>query len=175
MGTEWDKHKFCGGALVLDLVNTVVYRDDPARRLDRLRTPDDFHGFSAAAAVFRRPDLEGASSEEFHLIIGLRERANSYFRGRLKGRDEGNHLLAELLSATGLAVKGANPLAFRSLAGISALRMLADEHAARIRACPNCHWLFVDQSRNGSRIWCDMTVCGNRHKARLHYRRSVNS
>jgi predicted RNA-binding Zn ribbon-like protein len=33
-------------------------------------------------------------------------------------------------------------------------------------------WLFVDESKNGTRRWCDMTACGNRAKARRHYLRS---
>jgi predicted RNA-binding Zn ribbon-like protein len=40
----------------------------------------------------------------------------------------------------------------------------------RIRTCGNplCRWLFVDRSRNGSRIWCEMAVCGNRMKVGRH-------
>ena len=29
-----------------------------------------------------------------------------------------------------------------------------------------CGWLFVDTSKNHSRRWCDMKICGNRMKAR---------
>ncbi len=32
-----------------------------------------------------------------------------------------------------------------------------------------CDWLFLDESRNRSRRWCDMRECGNRAKARRHY------
>ena len=32
--------------------------------------------------------------------------------------------------------------------------------------CPNCGWLFLDRSRNGSRRWCDMRTCGSRDKMR---------
>lgn len=39
-------------------------------------------------------------------------------------------------------------------------------------AARDCDWLFLDQSRNGSRRWCDMTVCGNREKARRFQRRA---
>ncbi|MGE3886196.1 MAG: ABATE domain-containing protein [Vicinamibacterales bacterium] len=45
---------------------------------------------------------------------------------------------------------------------------------ARVRACAardRCAWLFLDLSRNGSRRWCDMSVCGNRAKARRFYQR----
>jgi predicted RNA-binding Zn ribbon-like protein len=43
----------------------------------------------------------------------------------------------------------------------------------RIRECEGegCGWLFLDQSRNRSRKWCDMSDCGNRAKARRHYAR----
>lgn len=41
----------------------------------------------------------------------------------------------------------------------------------RIRQCANekCLWLFLDESKSGTRRWCDMTSCGNRAKARRHY------
>ncbi len=40
----------------------------------------------------------------------------------------------------------------------------------RLKTCPNdrCRWLFYDQSRNGSRIWCAMDVCGSRAKMRTY-------
>jgi predicted RNA-binding Zn ribbon-like protein len=40
----------------------------------------------------------------------------------------------------------------------------------RIRTCGNplCRWLFVDRSRNASRVWCEMAVCGNRMKVGRH-------
>jgi predicted RNA-binding Zn ribbon-like protein len=40
----------------------------------------------------------------------------------------------------------------------------------RMKACPNdsCGWAFYDRSRNRSRTWCTMSVCGNRVKARSY-------
>lgn len=37
-----------------------------------------------------------------------------------------------------------------------------------LRACgdPQCRWLFLDTSKNHTRRWCDMKICGNRMKAR---------
>jgi predicted RNA-binding Zn ribbon-like protein len=37
-----------------------------------------------------------------------------------------------------------------------------------LRVCekPDCRWLFLDTSKNHSRRWCDMKICGNRMKAR---------
>ena len=39
----------------------------------------------------------------------------------------------------------------------------------RVKICPadNCNWAFFDHSRNRSRTWCSMQVCGNRTKARI--------
>jgi predicted RNA-binding Zn ribbon-like protein len=55
----------------------------------------------------------------------------------------------------------------------AATRLLTSEEMALLRACdsPTCRWLFVDTSKNHSRRWCDMKVCGNRIKARRFYRR----
>ena len=46
---------------------------------------------------------------------------------------------------------------------------------ARLKTCPadDCMWAFYDFSRNQSRTWCDMSVCGNRAKARAYRRRSA--
>lgn len=40
----------------------------------------------------------------------------------------------------------------------------------RIKICPadDCRWAFYDASRNHSRQWCSMRVCGNRAKVRRH-------
>ncbi|HWC80986.1 MAG TPA: CGNR zinc finger domain-containing protein [Pseudonocardiaceae bacterium] len=44
----------------------------------------------------------------------------------------------------------------------------------RMKICPaeNCRWAFFDHSRNRSRTWCSMQVCGNRTKARVWRERS---
>jgi predicted RNA-binding Zn ribbon-like protein len=46
--------------------------------------------------------------------------------------------------------------------------LLLSEHAARVRTCAvdTCRWLFLDTSKNHTRRWCNMRVCGNRMKAR---------
>jgi predicted RNA-binding Zn ribbon-like protein len=50
----------------------------------------------------------------------------------------------------------------------SAGELLMSETLERVRACDadTCRWLFLDTSRNHTRRWCDMKVCGNRMKAR---------
>lgn len=42
--------------------------------------------------------------------------------------------------------------------------------ASTVRQCAGdiCGWLFIDNTRNHSRRWCDMRGCGNRAKVRRH-------
>ena len=55
----------------------------------------------------------------------------------------------------------------------SAADLLTAGNLDKVRQCVDaeCGWLFIDTSRNRSRRWCDMNDCGNRAKARRHYRR----
>jgi len=39
--------------------------------------------------------------------------------------------------------------------------------------CPDCSWLFLDQSRNRSRRWCSSGDCGNRARGRRFRARSA--
>jgi len=46
--------------------------------------------------------------------------------------------------------------------------LMISEQMLRLRSCDNqeCRWLFLDTSKNHTRRWCDMKLCGNRMKAR---------
>jgi predicted RNA-binding Zn ribbon-like protein len=50
---------------------------------------------------------------------------------------------------------------------------MADGTWARLKAChnPACQWVFYDESKNRSRLWCAMQACGNRNKVRAYKRR----
>lgn len=50
----------------------------------------------------------------------------------------------------------------------AAADLLAQDRPDRTRICAGegCTFWFRDQSKNGRRRWCDMSICGNRAKAR---------
>jgi predicted RNA-binding Zn ribbon-like protein len=50
----------------------------------------------------------------------------------------------------------------------AAVELLTRLEPSRIKQCSGhqCGWLFYDETKNNSRRWCDMKVCGNRSKAR---------
>ena len=132
-----------------------------------------------AAAIFRR-------------VIALRETVYRIFHAAANGNapadgdlSELNRALKETPARNALQRIGAGfgwrvekkPLATASalLAPVlwSAGDLLAGPQLARVRECANgkCLWLFLDESKNGTRRWCSMTACGNRAKAHRHYAR----
>jgi len=54
-----------------------------------------------------------------------------------------------------------------------AAELLASDRLEYVRACASktCEWLFLDESKNHRRRWCDMTKCGNRAKVKRFYTR----
>jgi predicted RNA-binding Zn ribbon-like protein len=72
----------------------------------------------------------------------------------------------------GIACDLASPL---WLLAKAAADQLLSENVSRIRSCAaeTCRWLFLDTSKNHTRRWCNMKICGNRMKAhRYHFRTS---
>jgi predicted RNA-binding Zn ribbon-like protein len=77
----------------------------------------------------------------------------------------------------------ASPVLDAEAAGVDAAlgRLVAIVHRAmwdgdwdRLKICRSetCAWAFYDWSKNHSRAWCSMSVCGNRAKVRSYRRRS---
>jgi predicted RNA-binding Zn ribbon-like protein len=191
MTVAWTVHRFSGGVLALDTTNTVVLRHDPARRFDRLDDPAEIARFAAAASAFRREEvgrpLAVADGKAIAgTVRGLREAADALFRAAAASKLLQASALAEMLRHCAVALDGhdelaatpdapfgtsGEPLAFEAALAVSALSLLSAANLKRLKICPNCSWLFLDKSRNSSRLWCDMTVCGNRAKVRQHYLR----
>jgi predicted RNA-binding Zn ribbon-like protein len=175
MKSDWTQHRFSGGALALDLVNTVVRRSDPARRLDRLSDEICANQFAEAAASFREEELGAgfkfspASAAELPVLLDLREKIYAIFAPQSANATKRLSALSGLLRVSGRALRNSDPDSLLCHSVLSWMGINTPEKRARLRSCPACDWLFLDKSRNGSRIWCDMAVCGNRRKAKLSY------
>jgi len=191
MAVSWTRHRFSGGVLALDTANTVVLRGDVERSFDRFDDPVEIARFAVAASGFRADELKGralAAPDPQAIagkVISIRETTDRLMRrsvieGVLATVDMPGFLSAcagglagarESLSAEAPFGAAPEPLDFEAALAVSALSLLSAGTISRLRICPNCNWLFVDRSRNGSRLWCDMAVCGNRQKAKRHYSR----
>lgn len=178
MTFSWTLHRFSGGALALDVANSVVLRGDPERRIDRFADPVVMDAFPAGAGrhgaerVLFGP-LEPVREDARAGLFALREAIDRHFRAEVLGQGT-PALLAGLLEAIAATLRrsGTRPQALDTATARSALLLLAQPESERLKICPNCHWLFLDRSRNRSRAWCDMAVCGNRAKASRHYHRN---
>ncbi len=55
----------------------------------------------------------------------------------------------------------------------AAADLLSSDRMALVRSCAKetCGWLFLDTSKNHTRRWCDMKLCGNRTKASNYHAR----
>ncbi len=193
-------YEFTAGDLGLDFVNTLEHHDGPAPEdmltswpelVDwavkaGLATPQVAGGLLALAT--RNPR---AANAVFRRALRLRECLYRIVTALLAGRRpaagdmrEFNGFLAEaqaavVLRATpggmvlDLPVSSERPESVLGPVVMAAARLLTSpETLARVRRCDQetCRWFFVDHSKNRSRRWCDMRVCGNRAKAREYYR-----
>jgi predicted RNA-binding Zn ribbon-like protein len=181
------KRSHVAGSLCLDFVNTV----DPRKATPQEeRLPD----YAAVLDWARQAGIEGSplrplvASRAHEEAIALRETLYAIFaavaRGGAPPADALRHLNDELARRPR---KIADGFAWEPAAGDdvlapivwSAAELLTSGPLERVRECAGdddtCGWLFLDTSRNGSRRWCDMRTCGNRAKARRHYRRAASS
>jgi predicted RNA-binding Zn ribbon-like protein len=178
MTFSWTPHRFTSGALALDVANSVILRFDESSRTDRFAVPAQLEAFAEAAERLssERGDFHGLSPVAVarrEPFIALRESIDRFFRARVQqGRDDA-FLLAGMLEGIAEALRhhgsDLTPCPVDLATARSALKLICHAEPERLKICPNCEWLFIDRSRNRSRNWCDMTVCGNRAKARLHY------
>lgn len=163
--------------MALDVANSVILRFDQEKSLDRFAVPEQLQSFCEAAARFSADrDMFAAlvppSAGNQQHLFDLREATDRYFRNVIESGLDDDDLLADLLSTSAKALKNASDKRSLEVATArSVLPLIAGPDRARLRICGHCGWLFIDRSKNRSRVWCDMAVCGNRQKAAKHYRR----
>jgi len=182
------------GKLALDFTNTESGRGG-AKHLDHLQTAADLVTWAAHAKIISQRDavlsqraINGQSKLSRHLITrgrSLRETIYQVNSCVIAGRQPADKLLrsltathAEMLSVAALVLDEDNytwtwdsrielTAAILGPITVSALNLLVQADLSRIKQCrgSHCGWLFFDGTKNKSRQWCDMSVCGNRAKA----------
>jgi predicted RNA-binding Zn ribbon-like protein len=169
-----------GGALVLDFVNT---RDEWLRAAgwrEFLHGYDDLIAWSELDAGVA---VDSDTAAAVHAgALALREGLHGLFAAVAAGRAPATADL-EVVNASWRALQTRPQLGAglrvewtaapdRPLGPVlaSAAELLAHGPLDRLRECPGpdgtCGWLFLDRTRNRSRRWCSMAVCGNPAKMR---------
>ena len=164
----------------LDLVRDYVNTLDFETGIDRISTPDELGmWFSEQGLV---DDLVDPTEQEYDEAIAVREAIRELLlanNGVPADTAEASKTLEEAGRKARLGVRFENgrPLlapeddgAYGAIGRIvAAVAGLAPtDEWKRLKGCrdENCRVAFYDKSRNRSRAWCSMEVCGNREKAR---------
>lgn len=175
------------GVRCLDLVNTVAWRLDPARREDRLL--DDAAALAWATAFGLCTEEEAArlaAGPTGALAAELRSTREHIYAAMIDGSpDSANALLdldrawwqrVELERADGSWRTRERKFDHGSPAlrlGHEAVRILLEE-SAPVKQCADqaCGWIYLDTSPRHNRRWCSADDCGAKNRSRDHYRRT---
>jgi predicted RNA-binding Zn ribbon-like protein len=195
--------EFISDDLALDFVNTVDNRDDPERRKELLNSYFDLLAWArgagivvaqeaevlqrhatrsamqARAALRRAKQLREALYRIFSAIADQKQPAaldvalldsldKQAMTHRRIGKGDGGYQWQWRTDGDEL------DLILWNVAKAGA-ELLTSDLVYNVRACAaeTCRWLFVDTSRNRTRRWCDMRICGNREKARRFQQRTA--
>ncbi|HEY7489182.1 MAG TPA: CGNR zinc finger domain-containing protein [Streptosporangiaceae bacterium] len=163
--------------LLQDFVNTL----DVEKDADDLGSPTQLTGWLADHGLL--PAGAGTSSEaDLTTAIKLREGLRAAMLGHHGPGPytlpaDLDDVLAELPVRVSLTADGPSlvPAVTGVAGGLSGLvaaivRSDADGTWPRLKVCleDTCRWAFLDTSKNRSRSWCSMRVCGNRTKTRAY-------
>jgi predicted RNA-binding Zn ribbon-like protein len=174
-------------ALLRDFVNTFHVGDGS----DDLDTPAKLAEWLAGHDLVPSgaPD---AGPDELSMAVALREGLRAAMLDHQGADQQGSHQqgsvtrplpseLDRVLAGLPLRVTlasgrpGLVPATSGVAAGLAALAVAIMESVAdgtwpRLKACQEdtCHAAFLDTSKNRSRAWCSMQLCGNRTKTRAY-------
>jgi len=158
-------------ALLLALLNSTPVIDGVQR--------DDLADTNAARVWMREKGI-APTKTELAALLDARTILQKVVRGEVRPA-----ALQRFLSAARLRpVAGSEGLdwqlvvdgpkgAVRAVLGWDAVRIWGP---GRLRPCANteCRLFLIDRSKPNNARWCSMAICGNRMKARRHYRRARN-
>jgi predicted RNA-binding Zn ribbon-like protein len=188
------------GHLALDFANTLDFRYDPHRLVDLLPTYECFLAFCRQSGVITAAQMrkllcgvsEVDSQRVLKGIIELREAAYFLVLSAVHSRSpDESHLrtlnrfpfeartVDEVVWHKGSFVRSSPDVTKRPDGPLrqvvhAAVVLITSPDIDNVRECSEktCRRLFLDRSRNHSRRWCDMQLCGNRYKAKRFYARA---
>jgi predicted RNA-binding Zn ribbon-like protein len=190
-----------GGHVAVDLVNTVSWRLDGQRKIDRAPGYQELLAWARQAQLVAPAQYQMLREAIDHHPVRGRQAASAVHRlrealYRVLGpvaigeepapgdRSALHHLIVQALQQARLVT--VFPLVWQltvhapgdlaHLLALRALDLLQSGDLGRLRQCQDhaCGWLFIDRSRSHTRRWCSSADCGNRERARRHYTRRHN-
>jgi predicted RNA-binding Zn ribbon-like protein len=166
--------------LLVDFVNT----HDLEEETDAIVDPGQMRAWIAEHAGEYLPELE---DDDLQRILELREALRALLRTNNGGEADERELgpLREAAERSryrlsfddagllSLAPARADLSGFESRLLLAIERLQCEDAWPRLKACTDeeCQWAFYDATRNRSRTWCSMEVCGNREKTKRYRQR----
>jgi predicted RNA-binding Zn ribbon-like protein len=186
-----ERLRIVGGDVAFDFVNT----EDAYPPVECLRGYGDLVAWSVLVGLFSaeegerlvgEADLRPEDAEAVYRdALRLRGALYGVFRILAEGGDVPERGLETLRGyerealSRGKLVQGDRGFSWewkdgRDLAGMlwpvahAATQLLTSGDLDRLKLCAGCYWVFLDASRNRSRRWCTMEVCGTDAKMRRY-------
>jgi predicted RNA-binding Zn ribbon-like protein len=158
------------------LVESFLNSIDLESGRDDLDSPVRFRGWLIANG--RAAAAESLTPADLWFAREVRDA----LREEVRGHGVGDHSRLNALAAhvalcatftsDGLAVRPAEPGVRGVIGEVLGAAVIADRDGRwqRLKICRerHCQVAFYDRSKNSSRCWCSMSVCGNRNKTRAY-------
>jgi predicted RNA-binding Zn ribbon-like protein len=191
------RFELIGGHPVLDLVNTLSWRGDPTRRIDRVPDFEALLAWSTRAGLMSAAELgrvgaaarlaHGRGARALADTRRLRERLREALTSTEPRRQQAIQLLWPQLTAAlrhvrpeglplQLTIELHEPDDLTRKLALLALQFLTSEDVRLVNVCADrdCGWVFLDRSRNRTRRWCSSGDCGNRNRVRRYNARHAS-
>ncbi|MFA5815331.1 MAG: CGNR zinc finger domain-containing protein [Bacteroidales bacterium] len=189
-----------GGSLCLDFVNSVRSRfENPLYEF--ITSPEDWLRWIHRVQLFNDPEEDRLkkyvsknlvqAANELKRIISVRELLYRIFCKLAQEEIPSNKDLAhfnkelsvslrylkigftdELMVTENWDDKSFNLLYTLHPLLKSAYDLLSSDTLNRLKECKHCGWIYMDKSKNNSRLWCNMKTCGNTVKTKKYYYKS---
>jgi predicted RNA-binding Zn ribbon-like protein len=173
----------------LDLVRDYVNTFDFETGIDQISSPDELATWFSEQGLV--DDLVEPTAEEHEDALALREAIRELLLAN-NGVGVDAEGASRTLEAAGrkarlgvrfehgrpvLAPEGDGARAALGRIVATVAELAPTDEWKRLKTCrdDNCRVAFYDKSRNRSRAWCSMEVCGNREKARSFRARHATS
>jgi predicted RNA-binding Zn ribbon-like protein len=203
MTEKYDRHApnragslhLVGGNLALNFANTESGRNGP-EHLNHIQSAADIVTWARHAKVIKETvALKEMAPRLFTEACDLRQAIYEVNSALAAGKTPSSKFTQSLAKAHGKTLQSATltvrdgkylwawepdeELADAILGPIAqaAIVLLTHHDHGRIKQCQDnhCGWLFYDSTKNNSRRWCDMSVCGNRSKIKALRKRRKKS
>ncbi len=159
--------------LVCEFVNTYDVESDT----DSIPSPAALAGWLGKRGLIGPTDVAGDADVE--LAAELRESLRAALRHNHDRDQEAAAPRSFAALPLQVTLTAAGPILEPLVTGVTGglariaaavMDVRADGMWPRLKVCTEstCQWAFVDSSKNRSRSWCSMKVCGNRTKTRAY-------